>query len=329
MKPWVRLSSLGSRFEPYPPSTVAASQPTPHPKTTPLLEALKAEKAANKDKEIIIRNHAHYKDQPATSSKKDEPKKKPVPAQKPAETAPSGKKGAATKKLTAPAPPPDASALPSVVKNSTAAPSGKPLKPPKAPKQQLAKAAAAGSSHPSNSAAVANQGSSDSGVPGAPANASAAPEPRRIRPVVGLGRGFQAALNGAGVGRAKREKEKDKGKEKEVPLGVPGDKDKAQNGPPSPKRERGPKRKEGGAASGDAPVHVPSILQRADAPPPTILQRESPRILTQTLDTADASNTKGPPDAAAPDANGVNAGARTPKRRGRGRGGNPTTARGG
>ena len=39
---------------------VASTQPVPQPKSTPLLEALKAEKSANKDKEAILRNHAHY-----------------------------------------------------------------------------------------------------------------------------------------------------------------------------------------------------------------------------------------------------------------------------
>jgi len=43
--------------------------------STPLLDALKAEKSAQRDKEAIQRNHAHYKDA-AHASKKDESKKK-------------------------------------------------------------------------------------------------------------------------------------------------------------------------------------------------------------------------------------------------------------
>src|SRR5712671_4737265 len=45
------------------------------PASTPLLDALKAEKSAQRDKEAIQRNHAHYKDA-AHASKKDESKKK-------------------------------------------------------------------------------------------------------------------------------------------------------------------------------------------------------------------------------------------------------------
>ncbi|KAG6827468.1 hypothetical protein H0H93_015595, partial [Arthromyces matolae] len=41
---------------------LALSQAPAQPKTTPLLEALKAEKTAYKDKETILRSHAHYRD---------------------------------------------------------------------------------------------------------------------------------------------------------------------------------------------------------------------------------------------------------------------------
>ncbi|KAN0094534.1 Smg-4/UPF3 family domain containing protein [Tylopilus felleus] len=61
---------------------IAASHPPPPPTTTPLLEALKAEKSAKKDKDMILRNHAHYKD-PAvsgSSSKKEDTKKAAVAA---------------------------------------------------------------------------------------------------------------------------------------------------------------------------------------------------------------------------------------------------------
>ena len=49
------------------------------PASTPLLDALKAEKSAQRDKEAIQRNHAHYKDA-AHASKKDESKKKAAAA---------------------------------------------------------------------------------------------------------------------------------------------------------------------------------------------------------------------------------------------------------
>ena len=42
---------------------VAASQPPPEPKSTPLLDALRAEKQAQRDKETILKAHAHYRDQ--------------------------------------------------------------------------------------------------------------------------------------------------------------------------------------------------------------------------------------------------------------------------
>ncbi|TFY75793.1 hypothetical protein EWM64_g8219 [Hericium alpestre] len=50
---------------------------TTMPTSTPLLEALKAEKSAQKDKEAIQRNHAHYKE---AAAKKDDVKKKAAPA---------------------------------------------------------------------------------------------------------------------------------------------------------------------------------------------------------------------------------------------------------
>ena len=72
-------------------SLVAASQPPPQPTTTPLLEALKAEKSAQKDKEAILRAHAHYKDPSVAASAKKDDKKKG--AAKPASTEQSlGKK---------------------------------------------------------------------------------------------------------------------------------------------------------------------------------------------------------------------------------------------
>jgi hypothetical protein len=91
---------------------VAASQPPAPPTTMPLLEVLKAEKSAQKDKEAILRNHAHYKDSAAANApRKEEIKKKAPPAtvvpQKPepgpAPLSRKAKKAAAAQKAGSPA----------------------------------------------------------------------------------------------------------------------------------------------------------------------------------------------------------------------------------
>jgi len=53
---------------------VAPTERPAMPTSTPLLEALKAEESAQRDKEEIQRNHFHYKDAPH-ASKKDESRK--------------------------------------------------------------------------------------------------------------------------------------------------------------------------------------------------------------------------------------------------------------
>lgn len=84
------------------PPLVASTQPAPAPTSTPLLEALKAEKSAQKDKEAIQRNHAHYKDPivasglapPVGGSKKEDTRKRSSgapPPSKATETQPSKK----------------------------------------------------------------------------------------------------------------------------------------------------------------------------------------------------------------------------------------------
>ena len=55
--------SLGLINDIYQLFLVAASQPPPEPKSTPLLDALRAEKQAQRDKETILKAHAHYRDQ--------------------------------------------------------------------------------------------------------------------------------------------------------------------------------------------------------------------------------------------------------------------------
>jgi regulator of nonsense transcripts 3 len=103
---------LHCRFSDGRSCAVAASQPPAPPTTTPLLEALKAEKSAQKDKEAILRNHAHYKDSAAVNaSRKEEAKKKAPPATVapqrpepgPAPLSRKAKKAAAAQKAVSPA----------------------------------------------------------------------------------------------------------------------------------------------------------------------------------------------------------------------------------
>jgi regulator of nonsense transcripts 3 len=212
-------------------STVAASQPAPPPKTTPLLEALKAEKSAANDKEAILRNHAHYKEGDAAARKEE--KKKATTSVPPPKVAqlpnlPSKK----SKKLHAQ----EQSQVPDVQTSGIAVNSNKPTprnvptpasipktitqnpsstsqstRPPKPPKSRQAapnKAPAA-----SGSVAVSNMmmdASTSASANNQPIPAPVAP--RRARPVI-PSRQFEAALSIAGLAtsaseRRKREKEK-------------------------------------------------------------------------------------------------------------------------
>lgn len=104
------------------------------------------------------------------------------------------------------------------------------------------------------------------------ANSAAAP-PRR-RPVIGLAsRHFEAALTGAGVNATAAERRSRREKERERESGtnnaIPGE---AKATPPSPKRDRGAKH---GAPGAGPTVKIPSILQRLDAAPPAIMQRDA------------------------------------------------------
>jgi regulator of nonsense transcripts 3 len=71
---------------------VASTERPTMPTSTPLLDALKAEKSAQRDKEAIQRNHAHYKDA-AQASKKDDSKKKAAAAAAAASGTPEAKQG--------------------------------------------------------------------------------------------------------------------------------------------------------------------------------------------------------------------------------------------
>ncbi|KAF8558615.1 hypothetical protein OG21DRAFT_1080389 [Imleria badia] len=216
---------------------IAASHPPPHPTTTPLLEALKAEKSAQKDKEAILRNHAHYKDVivSGASSKKEDAKKKvpiaavPIQAAKLPETpAPSSKR--AKKAAVAAA----QKAQDGLGKGSPAGGGGGvPSSSAKPPAQAPASSAGHtprhrpprehGRSHPAkgsdaSSAPAPASGSGSGPAPGptptpavttenvALVSPAGGPAPahgqnqRKNRPMVGIGRHFEAALTGTGVG---------------------------------------------------------------------------------------------------------------------------------
>ncbi|KJA25272.1 hypothetical protein HYPSUDRAFT_37761 [Hypholoma sublateritium FD-334 SS-4] len=228
---------------------IASAQPTPHPKTTPLLEALKAEKSANKDKEAILRNHAHYNNMSVAALRKEE-KKKATAAPPPKADAngnaaaansaqPSAKKGkkaaaaaaaAATATQNAKNAPQGAAAANAKNAPNTGAPGAqpaKPAKPSRPPRGSQNKAAAAAAkdaartdtptilSAPSTQPNASTSGTSAPASVAAPA-AGAAGGGRRTRPVVGLAsRQFEAALSGvsglanAATERKRRERERD------------------------------------------------------------------------------------------------------------------------
>ncbi|EMD37045.1 hypothetical protein CERSUDRAFT_95309 [Gelatoporia subvermispora B] len=318
---------------------ITSTQPPPHPTTTPLLEALKAEKSAQKDKEAILRNHAHYKDHQiltatAGAAKKDDSKKKggaapstPV-AQKPAEQ-PLGKKAA--KKAAAAA---------------------------KAAQQQQAQASSSSTPAPAkSSAAPAAQGKQPSNAPptpkaprpprerppkpspvlGIPAEPSADPSsssaqpttvptptaPRRGRPVIGIAsRTFEAALSGAGVERkSRREREKDHAAASPADSpSAPATPSEASAGKGKAKEER---RLGGVATSGNVALGV----QQQRAQPPggatTILQRDQPpKILPrqQAHEGGAGGDTMHMHEEAPPVGGGGRGGGRG-RGRGRGRGG--------
>ncbi|KAG8216154.1 Smg-4/UPF3 family-domain-containing protein [Butyriboletus roseoflavus] len=214
---------------------IAASQPPPPPTTTPLLEALKAEKSAQKDKETILRNHAHYKDAAPSGalSKKEEAKKKAAaaaaqaakqsepqaPLSKKAKKAAAVQKPSSTQAQDGGPPgksqPTVASAAPSSAKPSTPAPVAV-----HAPRHRLPKEPH-GRPHPgkgdSSAPVLASTFTSTSASgptplppvttenapPGTPGLAAAQGQgQRKNRPMIGLGRQFEAALNGAGVATA-------------------------------------------------------------------------------------------------------------------------------
>lgn len=304
------------------------------PASTPLLDALKAEKSAQRDKEAIQRNHPHYKEA-AQASKREESKKKAAAASSAAaeskqsgeSTAPLGKRAArraaAAQKASAQAgsvaqvKPGNA---PSETKPPSSSPSkGKSLRGGKHPLKLLSTttnqaAATSPSSPPKETSAQATTPAS-----AAPALSPACSDSsgRRPRPVLGIAsRHFEAALSGAGVskGGSTRERgtEKDKEKEKE---------ELVEDGPPREKRERGGRRKKDDdaqqASGGGA---APATTQPGVLPAPTILQREArhpPPRSSHQASSADATSGS----TIAPDTNHPTPPSRGSGKRGRGRGG--------
>ncbi|KAH9912233.1 Smg-4/UPF3 family-domain-containing protein [Amylocystis lapponica] len=212
-------------------SLIAAAQAPPQPTTTPLLEALKADKSAQKDKEAILRNHAHYKDQPSAAglTKRDDGKKKGAAqsTQKPAEgtlSKKAAKRAAAAAKAVqqqvqqggsepanAPTKNAKASGQPAAAKQAASGPPTAPkvARPPRErPQPKIA-------AHPP----AANPSAppvTDGSVLAVPDDGPAQPvQSRRSRPMLGVAsRQFEAALSEAGVpvggGERKVRKEKER-----------------------------------------------------------------------------------------------------------------------
>jgi len=266
-------------------SAVASLQPIPQPKTTPLLEALKAEKVAAKEakeKMILMRNHLAHP--PEVLTRKDDGKKKAALAKSAPETPLTSKKASKRAAAAAAA----AAATDATHAGSPNSASRKP-KAPRTREQQQQHSSPAQATSPSSAPASSTSVTSS--------NEAVASSSRRSRPVLGLGsRQFEAALSGVAGGKSRKDREKDnrdKDKEKEKEPGQEKDKDKeaAQDRKPthppingesskakeagSPKRDRTSRRRDsaGGPAAGKNQT-VPGILQRGGGPPPSILKRE-------------------------------------------------------
>lgn len=274
---------------------VAASQLPPPPTTTPLLEALKAEKSAQKDKETILRNHAHYKDAGVSgaSLKKEDAKKKAVAATaqvaKPSEpltpSSKKAKKAAVTAQKTQDG---QGGSTGKIQPAGAAASPAKPLPPPPSIARHRPPKESHGRTHPGKGDTPAPLSVGSGPGPSKPGPVSPAPAPtenaptgspppvlaqgqghRKHRPVVGIGRHFEAALSGVvspapGGERKKRDRGGEGGRGKQhredgppVPV-VPSILQRPEVGggsdvvivqrPHSPKAEHGPG--EGGAGAG-------------------------------------------------------------------------------
>ncbi|KAF9448098.1 hypothetical protein P691DRAFT_801340 [Macrolepiota fuliginosa MF-IS2] len=273
---------------------IASARPASPPKTTPLLEALKAEKQAQKDKEAIIQNHPHYKlNPPAPGAFRKEEKRKAARAE--ASGPPAGKKG----KKAAAAPPPPPKQIQIQTKPSTSGGSAHnvniatptPAKPQPSPSRagRAAKHAAKVVKEANAAAASANATttqapvSKDVRAPSTHRAPDATPtvplqvqditttatvppvQPKRARPVLGLGsRHFEAALSGAGMTgeRKRREKGKETLSTPAAPAAVPQDGNVQERPPPStsPKRPRHRKEGHAGVVSGGPDVNGAGVI---------------------------------------------------------------------
>ncbi|KZV74977.1 hypothetical protein PENSPDRAFT_741883 [Peniophora sp. CONT] len=245
-------------------STISAPQPT----STPLLEALKAEKSAQKDKEAILRNHAHYKE-----IKKDD-KKKGAAAASTSTAAPS----AAAPGKDAPATLGKRAAKKAAAAQKAAAAAEKEKGKEKAAPAASGSGAPAKSAPPTpkkkGAAAAATPATADTTAPVETSTAASEPSARRQRPVIApSSRALEAALSGAGV--QKKREARDKGKEKEKVQDGDASDAKGKTRPPT---------------SGKVPVSiaVPSATGGGGVlPAPAILQRDQvPKVLARPTEPA-------------------------------------------
>ncbi|KAJ7132920.1 Smg-4/UPF3 family-domain-containing protein, partial [Mycena filopes] len=288
-------------------SLIAANQPPPAPKTTPLLEALKAEKAAQREKETAIRQIAQQK--------RDEAKKKSAAAAAPvastsggpmskkaAKKAAAAASGAATKAGSGAAGPSKQPGTPNTTNGAPPRPAKGPK--PARPQQQIQQVQSQRVPGPPAvptdvslaSAAGAMQSQRIPGPPAVPTDVSIASAanngivpnepsaaPRRTRPIIGLAsRQFEAALSGAGVagaGGAERKSRRERERERAAAAVAPSD---AGTGgtvvggaAPLPRKEKSQqqapvRRKDSVSMSGGVP------LSTAEVRVPSILQRGPP-----------------------------------------------------
>ncbi len=295
---WSRLAIVIRN--PYPEFTVASAQPAPEPKSTPLLDALKAEKTAAKDKEAILRNHPHYFHQQETptivvapTKKEDSKKKGAMKIDEPSVPPPTKKSGRAKKseasKSNLPQTVPTIIAAPPAPANKTPNQTALPAKPPlpahpKAPRQprdapqnrRAQPVADTTTTSPPSTSTPAPSTQPSAEQPSAPATPTA-PRERRTRPLMGLqSRQFSAALNGAGVvlssdgGRAgRREREK----KAEAPGHSPSASTDISSGAGADGKESHDKRKDRQTASvGLAPGGSPTVSSTIAHPDPSQCQ---------------------------------------------------------
>ncbi|XP_006455323.1 hypothetical protein AGABI2DRAFT_187731 [Agaricus bisporus var. bisporus H97] len=282
---FVESLNVQSNAEPVTIETlVASTRPASPPKTTPLLEALKAERQAQKDKEAIIRNHPHYKDlmnAPNPHALRKEEKRKiaraevppPSVGKKPKKGAPSPAPSKQIQIQTKPnasgsltgkpnlVPPTKPSGRPGRVRHASKGPTEATPVPPTAPVP---------STSPKDTTPVAN---SPHQIP--PSVPTSTAPPRRGRPVLGLGsRHFEAALNGVGVNGERKRKEK--GKEPATATAFaqePNAQDKPVPAPVSPRRSR--HRKEGPSGNAASPSVIPDANGSSTL---TMQQGEGPSV---------------------------------------------------